>query len=93
MAWASGLAVAAPILGYLSYHLDGNLHPIIAAAATGVGAIFCLPAGFFKITKIFIIPIDSLISEKIALLRLELRHYPSLSIKCLLFLQFTISVW
>ncbi|KAI9125405.1 hypothetical protein K1719_004021 [Acacia pycnantha] len=54
MAWASGLALAAPILGYLSYHLDGNLHPIIAAAATGVGAIFCLPAGFFKTTKIFI---------------------------------------
>ncbi|XP_028759445.1 uncharacterized protein LOC114718326 [Neltuma alba] len=54
IAWATGLAVAAPILGYLSYHLDGNLHPIIAAAATGVGAVFCLPAGFFKVTKIFI---------------------------------------
>ncbi|XP_054775980.1 uncharacterized protein LOC129284501 [Prosopis cineraria] len=54
IAWASGLAMAAPILGFVSYHLDRNLHPIIAAAATGVGALFCLPAGFFKITKIFI---------------------------------------
>ncbi|XP_054792967.1 uncharacterized protein LOC129310350 [Prosopis cineraria] len=52
--WATGLALAAPILGFLSFHLDGHFPALITAAATGVGVFFCLPAGFFKVTKIFI---------------------------------------
>ena len=47
--------MAAPILGFISFHLDGNqFQAIITAAATGVGVFFCLPVGFFKTTKIFI---------------------------------------
>ncbi|MED6206231.1 hypothetical protein PIB30_024823 [Stylosanthes scabra] len=55
IAWGGGLLLAAPILGFISFHLDANqLYAIITAAATGVGVFFCLPAGFFKTTKIFI---------------------------------------
>ncbi|AES95615.1 putative major facilitator superfamily domain-containing protein [Medicago truncatula] len=54
IAWATGLAIAAPILGFLSFHLDGNFPKLITVAATGVGVFFCLPAGFFKVTGIFI---------------------------------------
>lgn len=52
--WATGLGLAAPILGFISFHLDGHFQTLITAAATGVGVFFCLPAGLFKITKIFI---------------------------------------
>ncbi|KAF7809441.1 putative transmembrane protein [Senna tora] len=52
--WATGLALAAPILGFVSFHLDGHFPTLITAAATGVGVFFCLPAGLFKVTKIFI---------------------------------------
>lgn len=52
--WATGLAMAAPILGFVSFHLDGHFPALITAAATGVGVFFCLPAGFFRVTKIFI---------------------------------------
>ncbi|KAI9111525.1 hypothetical protein K1719_017215 [Acacia pycnantha] len=52
--WATGLAMAAPILGLISFHLDGHFPALITAAATGVGVFFCLPAGFFKVTAIFI---------------------------------------
>ncbi|OIW10708.1 hypothetical protein TanjilG_16080 [Lupinus angustifolius] len=54
IAWATGLAIAAPVLGFLSFHLDGHFPKLITAAATGVGVFFCLPAGFFKVTAIFI---------------------------------------
>ncbi|XP_015963213.1 uncharacterized protein LOC107487133 [Arachis duranensis] len=52
--WATGLALAVPILGFLSFHLDGHFPKLITAAATGLGVFFCLPAGFFKSTAIFI---------------------------------------
>ncbi|PQQ18621.1 hypothetical protein Pyn_03656 [Prunus yedoensis var. nudiflora] len=52
--WAIGLALASPLLGFVSIILDhGYNQPIIAAAATAIGAIFCLPAGFFKTLWIF----------------------------------------
>lgn len=54
IAWATGLAIAAPILGFASFHLDGHFPKFITVAATGVGVFFCLPAGFFKVTAIFI---------------------------------------
>ncbi|XP_057748776.1 uncharacterized protein LOC130967758 [Arachis stenosperma] len=55
IAWGGGLLLAASILGFISFHLDANqFYAIITAAATGVGVFFCLPAGFFKTTKIFI---------------------------------------
>lgn len=52
--WAIGLAIAAPILGFLSFHLDGHFPKFITVASTAVGVFFCLPAGFFKVTAIFI---------------------------------------
>ncbi|KAM6587631.1 hypothetical protein CsatA_010236 [Cannabis sativa] len=54
ISWAIGLVLAAPILGILSTPLDrGPRQYIIATAATVVGAIFCLPAGFFRTVWIF----------------------------------------
>ncbi|KAJ1431116.1 MFS transporter superfamily [Sesbania bispinosa] len=54
IAWATGLALAVPILGFISFHLDGHFPKLITAAATGVGVFFCLPAGFFKVTGMFV---------------------------------------
>lgn len=55
ISWATGLALAIPTLAFISFHLDyGHFQPLITAASTGVGVFFCLPAGFFKTTKIFI---------------------------------------
>ncbi|TKY58486.1 hypothetical protein E2542_SST15548 [Spatholobus suberectus] len=54
IAWGGGLALAAPTLAFISFHLNGHFQTLITAAATGVGIFFCLPAGLFKTTKIFI---------------------------------------
>ncbi|KAJ1412482.1 MFS transporter superfamily [Sesbania bispinosa] len=54
IAWAAGLFLAAPTLAFISFHLNGQFQTLITAAATGFGVFFCLPAGFFKTTKIFI---------------------------------------
>ncbi|XP_016441670.1 uncharacterized protein LOC107767263 [Nicotiana tabacum] len=54
VSWLIGLILAAPILGILSIHLDyGRKQQFISAAVTAVGAVFCLPAGFFKTRWIF----------------------------------------
>ncbi|KAH0974609.1 hypothetical protein GBA52_016508 [Prunus armeniaca] len=54
ISWAIGLALASPLLAFVSIILDhGYNQPVIAAAATAIGAIFCLPAGFFKTLWIF----------------------------------------
>ncbi|XAR70705.1 hypothetical protein NMG60_11027656 [Bertholletia excelsa] len=54
ISWVLGVVVAAPVLATISVHLDhGHHQQLIAAAATATGAIFCLPAGFFKTTWIF----------------------------------------
>ncbi|KAH7514815.1 hypothetical protein FEM48_Zijuj11G0130600 [Ziziphus jujuba var. spinosa] len=53
ISWAIGILIAAPILGFLSTHLDRGHQPIIAIGATAIGAIFCLPSGFFKTVWIF----------------------------------------
>lgn len=47
--WAIGLLIAAPILGSIPFPLDhGQKQPLVAATAIGIGAIFCLPVGFFR---------------------------------------------
>nr|GMC52119.1 putative major facilitator superfamily domain-containing protein [Ipomoea batatas] len=52
--WGIGLILVAPLLGILSVHLDfGRNQQLVAAAATGAGALFCLPAGFFRTRWIF----------------------------------------
>lgn len=49
-----GLILSAPILGVVSILLDySHYQQLIAAAATIIGALFCLPAGFFKKSWIF----------------------------------------
>ncbi|KAL2551146.1 uncharacterized protein Fot_12676 [Forsythia ovata] len=54
ISWAGGLILSAPILGILSILLDyGHNQQLIAGAATAVGALFCLPAGFFQKSWIF----------------------------------------
>jgi len=54
IAWASGLTLAIPILTFISFHLNSQYQTLITAASTGIGVFFCLPAGFFKTTLIFI---------------------------------------
>ncbi|KAK7386806.1 hypothetical protein VNO78_27142 [Psophocarpus tetragonolobus] len=54
IAWGGGLAIAAPILAFISFHLNGHFQSLITAIATGIGVFFCLPIGLFKTTKIFI---------------------------------------
>lgn len=52
--WVLGLLLAAPILGMMSIHLDyGQNQQVIAGAITAIGALFCLPAGFFNTRWIF----------------------------------------
>ncbi|XP_073135625.1 uncharacterized protein [Henckelia pumila] len=54
ISWITGLILSAPILGFVSVNLDyGHNQQLIAGAATGIGALFCLPAGFFKKSWIF----------------------------------------
>ncbi|KAA8521223.1 hypothetical protein F0562_011940 [Nyssa sinensis] len=53
ISWVSGIILAAPILATISIHLDNGQHQLIAAAAIAAGALFCLPAGFFRTTRIF----------------------------------------
>ncbi|CAK8561702.1 unnamed protein product [Lathyrus sativus] len=54
IAWASGLTLAIPILSFISFHLNSQYQTLITAVSTGIGVFFCLPAGFFKTTLIFI---------------------------------------
>ncbi|KAL8536462.1 hypothetical protein ACS0TY_011900 [Phlomoides rotata] len=54
ISWFTGLILSAPILGIVSILLDySHYQQLIAGAATGVGALFCLPAGFFRKSWIF----------------------------------------
>ncbi|KAL3844439.1 hypothetical protein ACJIZ3_001842 [Penstemon smallii] len=54
VSWITGLILSAPILGLVSILLDyGHSQQLIAAAATGIGALFCLPAGFVQKSWIF----------------------------------------
>ncbi|GMJ00221.1 hypothetical protein HRI_003691300 [Hibiscus trionum] len=54
ISWAIGLVLAAPVLPFISTNLDHSPNQqLIAGAATALGALFCLPAGFFKVTWIF----------------------------------------
>ncbi|EPS61563.1 hypothetical protein M569_13231, partial [Genlisea aurea] len=55
ISWITGLLLSAPILGVMSFSLDhGQSQQLIAGAATGIGALFCLPAGFFRKSGIFL---------------------------------------
>lgn len=54
ISWFTGLILSAPILGIVSILLDySHYQQLIAGAATIIGALFCLPAGFFKKPWIF----------------------------------------
>ncbi|KAJ9703143.1 hypothetical protein PVL29_004776 [Vitis rotundifolia] len=54
ISWGVGLILACPILGFIAKHLDhGQNQQLVAATATAIGAVFCLPSGFFKTKWIF----------------------------------------
>ncbi|KAE8677527.1 putative Extensin-3 precursor [Hibiscus syriacus] len=54
ISWAIGLVLASPALRFISTNLDhGQNQQAISGAATAIGAFFCLPVGFFKVTWIF----------------------------------------
>ncbi|KAK1368294.1 Interleukin-15 [Heracleum sosnowskyi] len=54
VSWFIGIILSAPVLGIIGINLDYGTQPqLIAGAVTALGAIFCLPAGFFKTYWIF----------------------------------------
>ncbi|XP_074362511.1 uncharacterized protein LOC141702798 isoform X2 [Apium graveolens] len=54
ISWFIGIILSAPVLGIISINLDYGTQPqLLAGAVTALGAIFCLPAGFFKTHWIF----------------------------------------
>ncbi|ESW28273.1 hypothetical protein PHAVU_003G273200 [Phaseolus vulgaris] len=55
IAWGAGLALAAPILPFISFYINASFQTLITASSTAIGALFCLPVGLFKTTKIFIL--------------------------------------
>ncbi|CAA2976296.1 major facilitator superfamily domain-containing [Olea europaea subsp. europaea] len=56
ISWFTGLILSAPLLAVVSLHLDYDANPqLIPGVATGLGVIFCLPAGFFR--KSWILPV------------------------------------
>ncbi|KAI4312991.1 hypothetical protein MLD38_037773 [Melastoma candidum] len=62
VSWVIGLVFAAPTLAFLSPRLDyGQYQQLIAGAATVVGAVFCLPSGFFRTPYIFLIYISVIV--------------------------------
>ncbi|ESW30195.1 hypothetical protein PHAVU_002G132600 [Phaseolus vulgaris] len=81
IAWATGLALAAPILGFVSFHLDGHFPKLITAAATGIGVFFCLPAGFFKVTAIFVPYIAGIVAASTVATAAH-THHLGLMIRC-----------
>ncbi|XP_050266208.1 uncharacterized protein LOC126709886 [Quercus robur] len=82
ISWAIGLAVAAPILGSISFNLDhGDQQILIAAAATATGAIFCLPAGFFKTVWIFLPYITGIVAALSVATACHTRHL-GLMLRC-----------
>ncbi|CAM8891266.1 unnamed protein product [Rhodiola kirilowii] len=54
VSWSLGLVLAIPILAIFSRPLDRSPHHrLITMASIAVGALFCLPVGFFKTIWIF----------------------------------------
>ncbi|KDP28044.1 hypothetical protein JCGZ_19742 [Jatropha curcas] len=73
--WGIGLFLAAPIVGSISTHLDhGHNQLLITAAAIAIGAFFCLPAGFFKVTWIFPPYIAAIVAASIVATASHTRH-------------------
>ncbi|KAL7164709.1 hypothetical protein ACSBR2_040585 [Camellia fascicularis] len=75
ISWVLGLILAAPILSTLSVKLDyGRNQRLIAAAATAVGALFCLPVGFFKTIWVFPVYIIAIVAANTVCVASHTRH-------------------
>ncbi|KAK6947339.1 hypothetical protein RJ641_000812 [Dillenia turbinata] len=62
ISWVFGIILASPVLASIAVHLDhGHSQQFIAIGATAVGALFCLPAGFFQTHWIFPIYIAAVV--------------------------------
>ncbi|MBA0656914.1 hypothetical protein Goklo_009237 [Gossypium klotzschianum] len=76
ISWAIGLVLAAPALRSISTNLDqGQNLQVFAGAATAIGALFCLPVGFFKVTWIFPIYIAPVVAAIIVATASHTRHH------------------
>ncbi|MBA0563696.1 hypothetical protein Golob_008665 [Gossypium lobatum] len=76
ISWAIGLVLAAPALRSISTNLDqGQNLQVLAGAATAIGALFCLPVGFFKVTWIFPIYIAPVVAAIIVAAASHTRHH------------------
>ncbi|KAB2053840.1 hypothetical protein ES319_A12G214100v1 [Gossypium barbadense] len=76
ISWAIGLVLAAPALRSISTNLDqGQNLQVFTGAATAIGALFCLPVGFFKVTWIFPIYIAPVVAAIIVATASHTRHH------------------
>ncbi|KAI7993796.1 hypothetical protein LOK49_LG11G01974 [Camellia lanceoleosa] len=75
ISWVLGLILAATILSTLSVKLDYGLNQrLIAAVATAVGALFCLPVGFFKTIWVFPVYIIAIVAANTVCVASHTRH-------------------
>ncbi|XVE99933.1 hypothetical protein REPUB_Repub03eG0242900 [Reevesia pubescens] len=76
ISWAIGLILATPALRFISIKLDhGQNQQLIAGAATAIGALFCLPVGFFRVTWIFALYIAPIVVALTVATASHTRHH------------------
>ncbi|KAJ0110857.1 hypothetical protein Patl1_03622 [Pistacia atlantica] len=76
ISWFIGLVLATPFVGLISTHLDhGQNQQLVAAAATAIGALFCLPVGFFRTVWIFPLYIAPIVAAYIIAAASHTRHF------------------
>lgn len=75
ISWVIGLILVIPFKGMIANHLDhAHNQQHIAAAATAIGSLFCLPVGFFRTPYIFPLYIAAIISSYIIATASHTRH-------------------
>ncbi|KAM1282478.1 hypothetical protein ACFX2I_022918 [Malus domestica] len=75
ISWGIGLALAAPLLHFVSIILDhGYKQTLVAGAAAAIGSIFCLPAGFFRNIWLFPPYIATIVCANVIATACHTRH-------------------
>ncbi|KAK9275246.1 hypothetical protein L1049_022508 [Liquidambar formosana] len=76
ISWFTGLILAVPILGSISKHFDhGQSQQLISVAAIAIGALFCLPTGFFRTPWVFPPYIAFIVAANTAAAASHTRHF------------------
>ncbi|KAJ8650554.1 hypothetical protein MRB53_003577 [Persea americana] len=75
ISWAAGIFLCSPILAGLAFQLDhGHNQSLIAGAATIIGALFCLPTGFFKSVWLFVLYTAFIVAASTVAAAVHTRH-------------------